>query len=223
MTQAQYEAVMGKTACGIRGANFPVDQLSWNDAVEFCERLSQKTGRTYRLASEAEWEYACRAGTTTHFHCGDRITTDLANFDGRYDPNDQANCGLASKGEARKRPTEVGSFPPNAFGLYDMHGNVWEWCQDLWHHGYEGAPLDGSAWTTVDGTAWTTIGKKLALFEDSHIAAQAVSALEKPQKHPQKYHVLRGGTWYSYIKACCSSTRWWETQWGGIRVVLSLA
>lgn len=223
VTQAQYKAVMGKTVSGFKGANLPVDGLSWNGAVEFCERLSQKTGHTYRLPSEAEWEYACRAGTTTHFHSGDRITTDLANFEGDYDPNDRRhNYGLAPRGESRRRPTEVGSFPPNAFGLYDMHGNVWEWCQDFWHHGYEGAPIDGSAWTTIDGSAWITIGEKIALFENNPDVARAAWMLGEPQRHPRKYHVLRGGNWYSYVKACCSSTRWWETNWGGVRVVLGL-
>jgi formylglycine-generating enzyme required for sulfatase activity len=119
----------------------PVEQVSWEDAVEFCDRLSQYTGRTYRLPSEAEWEYACRAGTTTPFHFGETITTDLVNYNGNY------TYGQGSKGVYRKETTEVGSFGvANNFGLYDMHGNVWELCQDDWHSDYEGAPIDGSAW-----------------------------------------------------------------------------
>ncbi|MFM6281938.1 MAG: formylglycine-generating enzyme family protein, partial [Dolichospermum sp.] len=119
----------------------PVEQVSWHDAVEFCARLSNYTKRPYRLPSEAEWEYACRAGTTTPFHFGDTITTELANYDGNN------TYGDGSKGVYREETTEVGSFKiANEFGLYDMHGNVWEWCQDDWHNNYEGAPTDGSAW-----------------------------------------------------------------------------
>jgi len=124
-----------------KGDNRPVERVSWYDAVEFCDRLSQYTGRTYRLPSEAEWEYACRAGTTTPFHFGETITTDLVNYNGNY------TYGQGSKGVYRKETTEVGSFGvANNFGLYDMHGNVWELCQDDWHSDYEGAPIDGSAW-----------------------------------------------------------------------------
>jgi len=119
----------------------PVEKVSWYDAVEFCDRLSQYTGRTYRLPSEAEWEYACRAGTKTPFHFGKTITTDLANYHGNF------TYGNGVKGVYRKETTEVGSFGvANNFGLYDMHGNIWEWCQDDWHSNYEGAPIDGSAW-----------------------------------------------------------------------------
>ena len=125
-----------------KGANRPVEQVSWHDAVEFCARLSKQTGREYRLPSEAEWEYACRAGTTTPFHFGEMISTDLANYDG----ND--TYGSGSKGQYREQTTDVGSFPANAFGLYDMHGNVWEWCEDTWHKNYNGAPIDGSAWVS---------------------------------------------------------------------------
>ncbi len=140
VTQKQYEAVMEKNPSRFKGANRPVENVSWNDATEFCRRLSQKTGRQYRLPSEAEWEYACRAGTTTPFYFGETITTDLANYNGNY------TYGSAPKGVFREETTDVGSFPPNAFGLYDMHGNVWEWCQDVWHDNYNRASTDGSAW-----------------------------------------------------------------------------
>jgi formylglycine-generating enzyme required for sulfatase activity len=120
--------------------NLPVEQVSWYDAEEFCKRLSKHTGKQYRLASEAEWEYACRAGTTAPFHFGETITSELANYDASYTFADE------SKGKKLRKTTPVGQFNPNAFGLHDMHGNVWEWCNDVWHENYEGAPKDGSIW-----------------------------------------------------------------------------
>ncbi len=129
VTQAQWQAVMNSNPSRFRGANRPVERVSWFDCVKFCEKLSEIIGRPCRLPSEAEWEYACRAGTTTPFHFGETLTTELANYNRNY-------------GET----TDVGSFPPNAFGLYDMHGNVWEWCADTWHSNYSEAPVDGSSW-----------------------------------------------------------------------------
>ena len=124
-----------------KGAKRPVEYVSWYDAVEFCSRLIQKTGREYRLPSEAEWEYACRAGTTNPFHFGETITTELANYNGNY------TYGTGFKGEYRQETTPVGSFGvANKFGLYDMHGNVWEWCTDQLHPNYERAATDGSVW-----------------------------------------------------------------------------
>ena len=126
----------------------PVESVSWHDAVEFCNRLSNYTKRPYRLPSEAEWEYACRAGTTTPFHFGKTITTDLANYNGNY------TYGDGVKGVYREETTEVGSFKiANEFGLYDMYGNVWEWCQDDWHNSYEGAPIDSSAWISDESNS----------------------------------------------------------------------
>ncbi len=142
ITQAQYQAIMGQNPSYFKGSDLPVEWVSWNDAVEFCQKLAQNTKQAYRLPSEAEWEYACRAGTTTPFYFGDTITTDLANYNGDY------TYGNGPKGEFRQKTTPVGSFPPNAFGLYDMHGNVWEWCQDVWHENYDNAPTDGTAWET---------------------------------------------------------------------------
>jgi len=118
----------------------PVVGVNWYDAIEYVRWLSEATGRSYRLPSEAEWEYACRAGTRTAFSFGDTISTDQANYDGNFTYNGGA------RGAYRRGTTPAGMFPPNAWGLYDMHGNVWEWVQDVVHDNYEGAPLDGSAW-----------------------------------------------------------------------------
>src|SRR4028118_1996823 len=142
ITQAQWEAVMGNNRSGFKGEKRPVENVSSNQAVEFCKKLSQTTGKIYRLLSEAEWEYACRAGTTTPFHFGETITPNLVNYDGN---SPYAN---APKGVYRQQATDVGSFPPNAFGLYDMHGSVSEWCSDRWHENYIRAPTDGSSWET---------------------------------------------------------------------------
>jgi formylglycine-generating enzyme required for sulfatase activity len=133
----------------------PVTDVNWFEAVEFCKRLSKHSGRIYRLPTEAEWEYACRAGTTTPFNFGETITTDLANYDGIDDPKGKwsGSYGRGSKGIYRGQTTPADAFSPNAFGLYDMHGNVWEWCQDHWHHNYHGAPIDGSAWLSDDKNA----------------------------------------------------------------------
>jgi formylglycine-generating enzyme required for sulfatase activity len=149
VTQAQWKAVaalpkmerdLKPDPSNFKGDNRPVEQVSWYDAVEFCNRLSKATGKEYRLPSEAEWEYATRGGTKTPFHFGETITSDLANYNGNY------TYGNEAKGKYREETTEVGSFPPNAFGLYDMHGNVWEWCADTSHENYQGAPSDGSVW-----------------------------------------------------------------------------
>jgi formylglycine-generating enzyme required for sulfatase activity len=141
VTQAQYQAIMGTNPSHFKGENRPVEIVSWNDAVAFCELLSQRTGKNYTLPSEAQWEYACRAGTTTPFYFGESITPDLVNYDGNYP------YGYAPQGEYRIQTTDVGFFPPNAFGLYDMHGNVWEWCFDDWVDSYNNAPTNGSAVT----------------------------------------------------------------------------
>ena len=142
ITQAQWETVMRNNPSDFKGAKRPVEKVSWDDAVQFCQKLSEKTGKSYRLPAEAEWEYGCRGGTSTPFYFGDTITPDLVNYDGNNP------YGAAPKGLYRQQTTDVGSFPPNSFGLCDMHGNVWEWCSDKWHGNYSGAPTDGSSWET---------------------------------------------------------------------------
>ena len=123
-----------------KGDQRPVEQVSWDDAMEFCHRLSHRSGRHYTLPSEAQWEYACRAGTISPFHCGSTISSKLANYDGTK------VYGDGEKGEYRQQTMDVASFPANPWGLHDTHGNVWEWCADHWHDNYEGAPEDGGAW-----------------------------------------------------------------------------
>ena len=154
VTQAQWQVVAGWPKQQLelhaqpslfRGANRPVEQVSWYEAVEFCRRLSVRTGREYNLPSEAQWEYACRAGSTTPFAFGERLTADLANCDGRV-PYARVAVSVF-----RCQPTEVGSFSANAWGLHDMHGNVWEWCMDPWHDSYGGASADGRAWIIGGG------------------------------------------------------------------------
>ncbi len=140
ISQAQWNVLMPHNPSRFKSLRRPVENVSWKDAVEFCARLSQRTGHPYRLPSEAEWEYACRAGSTSPFYFGKTIMPVLANYDCR---NKYAG---GSTGTFRKKTVNAGSFPANIFGLYDMHGNVWEWCADGWHRSYQGAPTDGSAW-----------------------------------------------------------------------------
>ena len=154
VTQAQWRFVaqlppvnqkLARDPAEFKGHNRPVETVSWYDAVEFCQRLAQHTGRPYRLPTEAEWEYACRAGTTTPFYFGETITPEIANYNGADEK--YGAYGRGPKGEYRRETTPVDHFGiANGFGLCDMHGNVWEWCQDHYHASYEGAPTNGSAW-----------------------------------------------------------------------------
>jgi len=210
ITQAQWEAVanlpkiqydLNSDPSDFKGKNLPVEMVSWYHAVEFCARLSQKTGRSYRLPSEAEWEYACRAGTTTPFHFGDTVTPDLVNYDGN------SSYGSAPQGIYREKTTVVGSFPPNSFGLYDMHGNVWEWCADPWHGNYEDAPTDGSVW---DETCNDNRYHRIDLLVNT--------------KNNNQVRLLRGGSWVNNPRYCRSAVRYdlepdFDNYYYGFRVV----
>jgi formylglycine-generating enzyme required for sulfatase activity len=181
VTQAQWQAVAALPQINrelkvepsyFKGKNLPVEGVSWYDTQEFCDRLSRKTGKPYRLPSEAEWEYACRAGTTTPFHFGETITSELANYDANY------TYGSGVKGTYREKTTEVGSFGvANAFGLYDMHGLVWEWCADYWHDNYDGATTNGSAW------------------------------IDSGSDNDNLLRLLRGGSWYDNPVVCRCAIR----------------
>jgi formylglycine-generating enzyme required for sulfatase activity len=131
-TQEQYQAVTGANPSKFQGAKRPVEQVNWNQSMGCCKKLSQKTGRNYRLPSEAEWEYACRAGTQTKYHFGD----------------DEKQLGSYAwyVDNSNRKTHPVGQKKPNQFGLYDMHGDVWEWCSDRWHENYYNVPTDGSSW-----------------------------------------------------------------------------
>jgi len=207
ITQAQWRAIASRPKIKhdldpdpsrFKGDNRPVERVNWYDAQEFCARLSNKNiGRTYRLPSEAEWEYACRAQTTTPFHFGKTITTHLANYCGQDQKiNDRLYRGTyinEALGVYRQQTTEVGSFPANAFGLCDMHGLVWEWCADWEHENYQGAPLDGSVWLNSGN---------------------------------EEYRILRGGSWDSFHHLCRSASRFSENptitdKEFGFRVVFS--
>jgi formylglycine-generating enzyme required for sulfatase activity len=162
----------------------PVEQVSWHDAIEFCNRLSQRTGRHYTLPSEAQWEYACRAGTTTPFAFGSTLSAELANYDAHFTYAD------GPKGESRKQTTPVGMFPANAWGLHDMHGNVWEWCLDHLYVSYEGVPADGSPWLS------TTEPTKKATKETA-----------SDRETEEEGRLLRGGSWTYDPWFCRSASR----------------
>lgn len=185
VTQAQWRQVaaipqvkteLNPNPSDFKGDNRPVERVSWLEVREFCARLSKHSGRDYRLPSEAEWEYACRAGTTTPFHFGKTITPEVVNY------NANNPYGEEPKGEYRLQTTDVGSFSANAFGLYDMHGNAWEWCVDDCHSNYEGLPTNASIWI-------------------NDIKNYEVTETLK---------VLRGGSWLNGARYCRSADRNWR-------------
>jgi eukaryotic-like serine/threonine-protein kinase len=190
ITQAQYRAILGEHSSSFKDPNRPVEPVSWGDAMNFCTKLSQKTGKNYTIPSESQWEYACRAGTTTAFHFGDTIAPDLVNYHGNFPYRN------APQGVHQGKTTIVGVFPPNAFGLYDLHGNVWEWCLDECYPNYVGAPTDGSAWTN-------------RLTPDKNILRRC-----------------RGGSWNNSASNCRSASRFSQAVTNrylsyGFRVVLT--
>jgi formylglycine-generating enzyme required for sulfatase activity len=167
VTQREYLAVMGSNPSWFTGdLDRPVERVSWYEAVAYCERLTQQeraagrlpAGYEYRLPTEAQWEYACRAGTTTATAFGDSLSSTQANFDGNYPYNGGA------RGPYLGRTTKVGSYSPNAWGLYDMHGNVWEWCADWYSDSYPGGRVtdpQGPTWgldRVLRGGGWFSVG-----------------------------------------------------------------
>jgi eukaryotic-like serine/threonine-protein kinase len=173
ITQAQWGAIFqDKSMIFGKNSQLPIDSINWFDAIAFCQRLSQKTGHKYRLPSESEWEYACRARTTTPFAHGDTIVPAIVNHNGEYP---YAN---APRGGCLEKTTPVGTFPPNQFGLYDMHGNLWEWCLDEWFDDYFNAPTDGSFRGSIDG-----------------------------QSDLDLLRVVRGGSWSSHARSCRAANR----------------
>ncbi|ABW33202.1 formylglycine-generating enzyme family protein [Acaryochloris marina] len=189
ISQAQWQVVakmptinieLEESPSNFKGVKLPVEHVSWHEAVEFCDRMTQQTKSQYRLPTEAEWEYACRAGTSTPFHFGETITTDLANYRGTdwEEYKWSGSYGGGPKGEYRQQTTPVDQFQaPNRYGLCDMYGNVREWCQDIWHSNYNNAPENGSAW----------------IYKNDNESSK----------------VLRGGSWLDLPGYCRSASRYY--------------
>jgi len=172
ITQEQWTVIMKSNPSRFKGSRKPVDKVTWHQSQTYCKILSQRFQKKFRLPSEGEWEYACRAGTNSEFYCGQTIISSIANYDSRYSYKQEMITDFINE------TTEVGLFPPNGFGLYDMCGNVWEWCQDSWHDNYENAPTNEKPW----------------------INSTLFSAKEKKR-------VRRGGSWRNKASYCRSSSR----------------
>jgi formylglycine-generating enzyme required for sulfatase activity len=169
VTQALWEIFMGDNPSRFKGAERPVERVSWEDAQRFISKLNGiKPELQLCLPTEAQWEYACRAGTTTPFSFGDNITTDQVNYNGNYPYN------KGSKGEDRNQTVEVKSLPPNAWGLYQMHGNVWEWCQDKYETQYPTQPVtdpqeaDSGTYRVLRGGSWFNGGRLCRSADRNH-------------------------------------------------------
>jgi formylglycine-generating enzyme required for sulfatase activity len=183
ISQAQWQQVMGIKLSKFQGDRTdrdqrPVEGLSWEESMAFCAKLRERTGRHYCLPSEAQWEYACRAGTTTPFHCGATLISELANF------NATSTYGAAPKGVVRRETSQLDQFPANRWGLLDLHGHVWEWCLDKWHSSYHGAPKDGRAWLENQGPS------------------------RREPDGWRGARVLRGGSWNYFPRDCRSAYRY---------------
>jgi formylglycine-generating enzyme required for sulfatase activity len=182
ISQAQWRQVMGTNPSEFQGDRTdrdqrPVEGVRWEESMAFCAKLRERTGRHYSLPSEAQWEYACRAGTTTPFHCGATLISELANF------NATSTYGAAAEGDAREQTSAVDQFPANRWGLLDLHGNVSEWCLDEWHISYDGAPKDGRAWLGRQGSSRREPDGRTGVSP------------------------LRGGSWYNRPRNCRSAYR----------------
>jgi formylglycine-generating enzyme required for sulfatase activity len=200
VTQAQYQKVMGKNVSRFRGPDLPAENVRWVWAVDFCKRLSalpaeKKAGRVYRLPTEAEWEYACRAGSRTPFHYGDSLSSKQANFNGNYP------CGKADKGPYLRQTSKVGSYKPNAWGLYDMHGNVQEWCSDFYDSGY-----------------YKKSPKKDPKGPEKGVLPTGFKNRGTPGEG-QYYMVVRGGSWLDEARGCRSAYRWRAMPDDGYQIV----
>ncbi len=180
VTQEQYKAVMGENPSWFKGDNLPVEQvgLDWDAVIAFCKKASALTGKTVQLPTEAQWEYACRAGTNTRFNTGATIRTDQANYNGEF--LDGPGWSENKKWVHRDQTTPVGSFKPNAWGLYDMHGNVWQLCSD-WQ-----GPISPGPATDPTGPATNPRGSESCDCDT---------------------HVFRGGCWLAFAWTCRSAYR----------------
>jgi len=193
VTQRMWCEIMGSNPSNFKGDNLPVESVSWDYCQEFIKKLNQlDPGNNYRLPTEAEWEYACRAGTTTRFYCEDR-NSELDRV-GWYD------------GNSGNKTHPVGQKQPNAWGLYDMHGNVWEWCEDIWHSNYNGAPDDGRAWKS-GGDSHLRVLRGGAWDVNSWSCGSAIRDWDRPNLHRTfiGFRICR-----SYIATCTPKRELWD-------------
>jgi formylglycine-generating enzyme required for sulfatase activity len=206
VTQAQWRAVaawpkvfrdLDPNPAGFKGDDRPVESVNWFEAMEFCARLWQRTGRRYRLPSEAEWEYACRADKTTRFHCGHNLRPELANYSNKHSGT-----------------TSVGHFPSNDFGLQDIHGNVREWCLDDWHENYQNAPVDGRPWFDNSKHEQLFISQFRESGQIDNGTFQNLTDVDNDQRK-----LLRGGSWIDLPSRCRSADR---CRWVAVNVIRNI-